>query len=337
VLAVAGIAEPQGGKGKAPAAGRRDFEGFGAQTRGGDARDVFLVKSDADSGTGTLRWAIDQANRSGGRIKFAKPLDIQIKDSLSLTGKNITIDGPSAGDGGVTIWGDGLPRSRGNIVVEGSDIIIQGIRVRNGGDGIQIRNKAHDIVIDRVTVTCPGDGGIDITKGAHDVTVQNCWITGAGTPGADSGGGGAMLIKYGATRVSVHHNYFQNNLRRNPTVEEKPALVDIRNNLIENSVQSHIQLRDGAQANLVNNVFIGGKDTAVTLTGEFYQTGNLAKSQKLPASTSKEFPVPKVATLAAGEVKEVVLKQAGAPLNALDRQYRDSPDYKKTRALKAKP
>ena len=310
--------------------------GFGAKTRGGTGQRVFVVTRDGDSGSGTLRAAITTANRSGGIIQFKGSMDIEIRDSLTLTGSKITIDGLSAGNEGVTIWADRLPRSRGNLVVEGSHIVVRGLRIRNGGDGILIRNGAHHVVIDWVTVTAPGDGGIDITRGSHDITVQRCYIAGAGIPG-QSGGGGAMLIKYGGTtNVSVHRNYFHNNLRRCPTAEGDGTFVDIRNNVVANSLQSHIQIRNGASANLIGNVFIGCKSTAVSLTGRFHQSDNHAPSQKLPKSTSKALPAPSVETLPARKVLRLVTSQAGAPLNDLDRAYRKCTSYQQARNIKAK-
>lgn len=323
-----------------PADGRRPLvpdepsAGFGADTQGGEGQKVFTVTRPDDAGSGSLRDAIADANRHGGTIRFQRPMNIEIRDSLTLDGSRITLDGLSAGDEGVTIWADRLPRSRGNLVIEGSHIIVRGLRIRNGGDGIQIRNGAHHILIDRVTVTAPGDGGIDITQGSHDVTVQRCYIAGAGIPG-EAGGGGAMLIKYGGTtNISVYRNYFHNNLRRCPTAEGEGTFVDIRNNVVSHSAETHIQLRDGASANVIGNVFLGGKRTAVTLTGRFHQEDNDAPDQALPKSSSPALPTPPMKTLPARQVLELVTSQAGAPVNDLDRTYRNCKSYEQARNIK---
>jgi len=126
------------------------------------------------------------------------------------------------------------------------------------------------------------------------------------------------------------------NLRRCPTAEGNGTFVDIRNNVIAHSAQSHIQIRDGASANLVGNVFIGGKQTAVSLTGRFHQADNLAPDQKLQKSTSPMLPAPSVRTLPAKQVLGPVTSQAGAPLNDLDRAYRRCTSYQQARKLTAK-
>ena len=65
-------------------------------TASGQSTTEQLVTSDGDSGVGTLRWAIDQANSTPGDdiIRFASPMTIRPRSSLPpLTDVGITIDG----------------------------------------------------------------------------------------------------------------------------------------------------------------------------------------------------------------------------------------------------
>ncbi len=79
---------------------------------------------------------------------------------------------------------------------------MRGIRVRDAPlDGIQIANSAYNVVIDHVSISGSGDGNLDITESSHDVTVS--WSILA-APASDKN----MLIKYNASRISLHHNLF---------------------------------------------------------------------------------------------------------------------------------
>ena len=87
---------------------------------------------------------------------------------------------------------------------------------------------------------------------------------------------------------------------------------------------------------LGNNVFVGGKRTAVLLTGRFYQSDNIAPAQRLAKSTSRLLPAPFVSTMPAKEVFGAVPGTAGAPVNELDRTYRDCTSYGQARKVKAR-
>jgi hypothetical protein len=77
-----------------------------------------------------------------------------------------------------------------------------------------------------VSISGFGDGAIDVIT-ARDVTIQ--WsIFGPGNPSHNF----ALLVKYDAFRVTLHHNLFVNTLDRNPmcgasdTATANPLLFD---------------------------------------------------------------------------------------------------------------
>ena len=140
--------------------------------------------------------------------------EIHLTSPIHVLGSFLTIDGLTAPAPGITLVGDGLIL-RGNVGLPSNqfpvnDVIVRGLRIRGAPfDGIQIAFGAHHIVIDHVSVRDTGDGLIDITEGAHDVTVS--WSILAG-------GSKAMLVKYNAYNVTLHHNLWVDTRNRNPNV-----------------------------------------------------------------------------------------------------------------------
>jgi hypothetical protein len=232
------------------------FEGFGAATPGGAGGAVYRVTSLADSGAGTLRDAVSEGHRT---IVFDVVGEIQLTSPIFILGSFVTIDGSSAPPPGITLVGGGLI-IRGNVGLPSNqfpvnDIIVRGLRIHDAPiDGIQIANGAHNIVIDHVSVRDTGDGLIDITEHAHDVTVS--WSILAG-------GSKAMLVKYNAYNVTLHHNLWVHARNRNPAVAVDdlgtPATTltaDIRNNLVWDWLDGvGTAIHHGAWANVVANFY----------------------------------------------------------------------------------
>ncbi|MGH8009371.1 MAG: hypothetical protein ACREQ3_20465 [Candidatus Binatia bacterium] len=188
---------------------------------------------------------------------------IALKSRLYVKGAHITIDGFSAPSPGITIKNYAL-KILGNRGAH--DVIVQGIRMRitatqtSGEDGISIGSGAYNIVIDHCSVSGATDESIGITDDAHDVTVS--WsILGNPVDGHNTN----MLIGFGATRISLHHNLFIQAQRRNPWVAYDPVAsapevqADVRNNLmwdVSGAGSDHgTVVFDGGKANIVNNYF----------------------------------------------------------------------------------
>ncbi len=233
----------------APPADAQKYEGFGSTTPGGLGLKVVHVTNLNDSGPGSFREAV---SRGGRTVVFDVAGEITLKSHVFVKGSFITIDGSTAPPPGVTL------RNRG-LIIRGSkgthDVIVRGIRVRGStGDCIQIAERAFKVLIDRVSTYGCGDGNIDITTRAHDITVS--WSILAGGPIHK-----LMLIKYKASRISLHHNLFVRG-SRNPQVSLEgsgPAndtTVDMRNNVVWDWGFSYGTLvRYGPWANVINNYY----------------------------------------------------------------------------------
>lgn len=236
----------------AAGAQRHALEGFGAETPGGSGGASVVVRSLADAGPGTLREALSGGART---IIFAVAGDITLQDHLYVDGAYVTIDGFSAPAPGITL------RNRG-LIIRGSrgahDVIVHNIRVRDASiDGIQVAYGAYNVVLDHVSVSGSGDGNIDITENSRDVTVS--WSI-LGRPGPPQKN---MLVKYRASRVTLHHNLFVAAAQRNPLAsvddDGTPAAdttLDLRNNVVWDwGNGSGTVVRNRALANVVGNVY----------------------------------------------------------------------------------
>ncbi|PJE64051.1 MAG: hypothetical protein COU90_04230 [Candidatus Ryanbacteria bacterium CG10_big_fil_rev_8_21_14_0_10_43_42] len=238
------------------------FQGFGANTRGGSEGSIVRVTNLNDSGPGSLREALSGGNRT---VVFDVAGDINLNDFIYVEGSFVTIDGLSAPAPGITLLNKGLV-IRGNRGAH--DVIVQGIRIKNSSiDGIQIAYGAYNVVIDHVSIYNSQDGNIDITGderdasvSTHDVTVSYSILAGDRLTAASHKN---MLIKYNASRVTLHHNLFIDSNQRNPQahnddfgVRAEETTLDMRNNIVWGWGPGYGSLAwYGANANFVNNYF----------------------------------------------------------------------------------
>jgi pectate lyase len=307
------------------------FEGFGSSTPGGNNGSQVTVTSLADSGPGTLREAI--ANANNRRIVFAVGGTINLKSSLEIRGRSfVTIDGSTAPSPGITLHGSGF------YIRNSHDIVLTHLRIRNSvSDGITLWDGSYNVVIDHCSVTNSADGNIDITEDTRDVTVS--WsIIGDTRPDWFSLKTKGMLIanfnKPPVSNISLHHNLFINEFQRSPQVSTA-GLFDIRNNVIWDWGSYGIRLRQGAWGNIINNIFDtnNNPEDAVVLefdAGPVYIHGNQgpgASNVNSLTTAAGAFNVAPVTTDAVTDVEQIVLQWVGAlPRDAVDTSLAGSAD-----------
>ena len=254
-------------------------EGWGRNARGGgqdEKTKVLLVTSVADAGPGTLREAL---NTRGPRIIIFKTGGIiDLKSRLSFSEGRVTVAGQTAP-------GDGIILKNYPLRLGASDVIIRGLRVRNGDgpgpkgelrDGVAIGGgdgkPSHDIIIDHCSFGWSVDEAVDFWYGARDVTLSYNIISEALWKSIHHKGshGYAMLIANGDNQlITVHHNLFAHNERRNPWVKDN-AGVEIINNVIYNWGTEATGLWLGKDSkspfkpcfvNVIGNYYKGGEAT----------------------------------------------------------------------------
>jgi hypothetical protein len=318
------------------------YEGFGAATAGGDGKPVVHVTNLNDSGAGSLRDALAAGNRT---VVFDVAGTIALASPIYVKGAFVTIDGSTAPAPGITLKDQGLYihgrggeyYSCGSTCYGAHDVIVTGLRIRNAGaDGLRVSNGAYNVVLDHVSVHGSLDGNIDITE-AHDVTVQ--WSVLAEPRDVQKN----MLIKYGVSRVTLHHNLFVAAQQRNPQVRiddegtvATDTTLDMRNNVIWDWRGGYGTLVwHGPRANVVANYYASPAspadeqaDAVRVESARAYVSGNIsgdgAANVDVAGTETSPFPAPPVTTARACDGAHAVVAGAGVlPLDAVDHGYLD--------------
>lgn len=296
---------------------------------------MYMVRTLADSGPGSMRDALAKAAHGGGTIRFAVGGEIDLRSGLGIP-SHTTVDGSSAPSPGITLWGEHAgARGTGVVDIYEGDVVVRGVRVRNGmNDGFHVvpgnGHPISNIVVAHCSITNHADGGIDITGyrglGVTNVTVIGNYIAGNGGPCAKGTCGGGSLVKDNASRVSFYYNFWDKNLRRTPAVSadnrDHAVVADIRYNVVREPEQSGIQIREAAMANVISNTLQGSraKVTIKLWHGLAYVRDN-ASDLDGPGNIA-ELPVPDGAR--ALSAADVTTNAGVLPRDAVDTYYIDT-------------
>ncbi|WP_037306741.1 right-handed parallel beta-helix repeat-containing protein [Ruegeria halocynthiae] len=314
-------------------------QGFGSDTTGGRGGEIVKVTTLADSGPGSLRWALEELD--GPRIVvFDVSGQIQLNDSIEING-DVTIAGQTSPEG-VTISGAKLR------VVE-DNVIIRGLQFRPGDgegdkpserDGISIgssKQTVENVVIDSNSFSWSVDELITLWYGPKNVTISNNILAEALDDSIHPEGDHSMglLIGDGSSNVTVVGNLFAHNEHRNAQVKDDAKNIEFINNLVYNHGPNGFESYSGTTAHVIGNVYIKGADsadrapirlnspedgTAYYVADNFAEVGGNAVSK---ISNGYVFDPSNVTIMPTSEVKDHVLSNAGArypELNAVDQR-----------------
>jgi pectate lyase len=254
----------------------KPIEGFGAVTTGGEGEEIYHVTNLNNSGSGSLRDAISQGNRY---VVFDTAGTIIVDSELRIKVNNLTIDGSTAPEPGITIKKSILMMTILGIIGGAQDVIIRHLRVQgwwdpgdgNEGnvpgtiyfDGDTQGDTINRIVLAHITTRNAYDSGLDIWGEIRDVTIQYCLIAISYHP--------QTISHYPAPfqerkNISIHHCIYANNLERNPQMRALTRNIDYVNNIIYDWFWYGIRIKNKWQpdepkvsANLINNAFIPGE------------------------------------------------------------------------------
>ena len=249
-------------------------EGYGKYVTGGRGGKVIYVTNLNDSGTGSLRAAI---NQSGPRIVVFKVSgNIELKSELNIT-DNITIAGQTAPGGGITI-------KDYNVKVRGNNIILRYLRFRMG-DTHDVENDAlggrfqKNIIVDHCSMSWSTDECVSFYQN-ENFTLQWCIISESLRNSVHAKGGHGYGGVWGGKNASFHHNLLAHHDSRNPRLGEyandifaKTDLVDIRNNVIYNWGGNSCYGGDAMNVNIVNNYWKPGPGTSNSTKERILSTG----------------------------------------------------------------
>ena len=197
--------------------------GFGANALGGRGGRALMVTNLNDSGPGSLRAAIEA---EGPRtVIFRVAGTIELKTRIDIANPYITIAGQTAPGGGITLKIDpNYTRSPLRILTH--DVILRYIRSRPGPstaesdilDALTIPS-GHDIIVDHCSFSWATDEVVNTWNDVHDITIQWSIISEGLNDSTHPKGPhskGMLIGSEGAERISVHHNLFAHNRKRNP-------------------------------------------------------------------------------------------------------------------------
>ncbi len=203
-------------------------EGAGGGTPGGSFRNlytnntVYHVVNLNDSGTGSLRDAVNSTNRT---VVFDISGDIYLQTPLVITNSYLSIEGQTAPEGGITVAGATTEFSPGV-----HDIAMRFLRFRplymtnlveagSGGNALQF-NDASNVIMDHVSALWSPNTDLAVYDSTN-ITVQ--WsILADSLVGATSGAGGGSVVdtanasQPGGGVVTLSHNLYADNAYANP-------------------------------------------------------------------------------------------------------------------------
>ena len=267
-------------------------EGWGRNAKGGGQNSktqVLMVTSLEDSGPGTLREAL---KARGPRIVVFKTGGvIDLKGKLTIQAGDLTVAAQTAP-------GDGVIVKSFPIRIAANNVIMRGFRIRPGDgpgpkgdlrDGIQLGNadgtQIHDVIVDHCSFGWCMNETAEFWYGCRNMTMSYCVLSEALWKSKHPKGthGYAMLLGDAANdQVTISHNLFAHNERRNPWVKMN-AKCELINNVIYNYASEATGLWLGEPKPAADGTARPApKPCFVNLIGNTYKRGEALAKQKIP-------------------------------------------------------
>jgi hypothetical protein len=323
-------------------------QGFGTETPAGRGGKILKVTNLNDSGTGSLRAALEA---SGPRIVvFEVSGTITLTNAIRIRNPYLTLAGQTAPSPGIAIKGSPLD-------IRTHDVLVQHIRSRLGDenpgrlppdslDAMQIRENQStehvaNVVLDHVSLSWAVDENLGLGGRyySHDITVSNSIISEGLSKSIHSKGEHSKGILVGdrTKNVSLVGNLMAHNKDRNGACWKGDTSGVALNNLIYNSgTWSNYYFSDDynsgpASVSIVGNYFIDGINTPtsnyalrinsnISSGTKIYFTGNHISSGRLYKNSASYDPRvssppswhPSLTIRDTSTVKSWILANAGA-------------------------
>ena len=216
-----------------------EAEGFGRFAQGGRGGQVIEVTNLNDSGTGSLRAAVEASG--------ARTVIFRVGGTIEITSDNnrLRVMNPYLTIAGQTAPGDGILIRGGMLDVQTHDVIVRHLRIRPGPvaaiDAAQVfavQGEIHDVIFDHVSMSWSTDEAFSVFSSladVHNVTLQWSILSESLDCSTHPEGCHSKGLLVGASNlseVSIHHNLLSHHQDRNPLLSS--GNVDFVNIIIYN-------------------------------------------------------------------------------------------------------
>lgn len=312
-------------------------EGHGRYATGGRGGNVYQVTNLNDSGSGSLRDAISQGNRT---IVFRVGGVIHLKSRLYFQGDNITIAGETAPGDGIAVYGSMTDtNSHENIIIRYMNFLVGDNGVVSDDDSFRLRNSGtgakSNFIFDHCGFFWGKDENFAIeannseTGSIENVTVQRSII---GEAFHERG----FIIWRQGFNVSVINNLFSNNRQRNIRSSTRYASWEQINNVIYNyevgvnptwsnefDIIGNVFLRKTGSIADINNELGGNTPLGIEINTKAYINDNTYEGKDIKSNvlssifknsrqvSSGYIPLPNTGTA----VLDNIIKDVGANIN----------------------
>lgn len=241
-------------------------EGFGRYVTGGRGGKVLHVTNLDNTGTGSLRWAL---NQSGARtIVFDVSGTIHLTSALDIKNGSVTIAGQTAP-------GDGICVADYPVQIKANNVIIRYMRFRLGNKNVKVNGAdgwdglgamdQKDIIVDHCSISWSIDECCSI-YGSENTTVQWCLIAQSLQDAGHSKGSHGYGGNWGGSGASYHHNLMAHHESRVPRLgprytTQEDERMDMRNNVLYNWAGEGCYGGEAMNVNIVNNYYKPGPGT----------------------------------------------------------------------------
>ena len=250
-------------------------EGYGRNATGGRGQNIYVVTNTNDSGAGSFRKAVDDADaNNGGTVIFKTGGTVNLQSSIVIgsdNAENITIAGETAPGDGFGVRLSSTPTYGAAIEIRGSNTIMRHIRVHcdsdvhSSADGIRIHNQnagvpytLENVIVDHCSIYWTTDESIEVGSYGTGRTVRNVTIQNTLVAEPRDEGYGALMYRQRSTNslisnITWYGMMFNDVNDRTPSGSSYDLKYEVIN-CIKYNVYKNIRVTYGNEVDYIGNI-----------------------------------------------------------------------------------